>query len=672
MPARPRHACVRRRSRSERARAQPLLVGVALERERDQPIDQRRIGHAARLPHLRVHADGGEAGDGVDLVHAAARRWSATAGSRRAPCRRRRWRGTPRAPGACTRGGRRRVEVGGHHASATRRRCTSPRSRRTRATAAPRRAARPRARRCRAPRTRSRAPRAPPPRPRPCDRTRTRCRAPRRARPSVFTFEMPTLEPRLAGFTNSGRPSVAQPRRGRGRPPRPLDVRHHGVGRLRQAVGGEQRLHRRLVHARPPRPARRTRRRAPRPARAGPARCRPRRSGPCSTGKTTSRPRPVTTARSGSPSPSSLAGRRSIVTSVSSLGCDTTSVSRPARGSARRVLARLLDHLGGRQRRGGAVGQHPAAVLLDADRHRLVARAIEVLEDRRRRGHATPRVRPTVRRRAPRRAASSRGDNSAALRDCGTGGWRLADCDSRDRPRSHSDRPFSFHVTHTDGAARAGVMTTPHGDGRDAGVHAGRHPGRGEGDDRRARWSDVGARDHPRQHLSPVAAAGRRARSPGAAACTASTAGRGPILTDSGGYQVFSLAERRKVDEAGRALPLAPRRQRAPLLTPERAVDIQALLGSDIAMVLDECPPHPSTREAIRTSLELTTPLGARGAGPGCAAIRAGEPRACRRRPTPARPSSASCRAGCITDLRAESAGAARRDRTSRAMRSAA
>jgi queuine tRNA-ribosyltransferase len=78
-----------------------------------------------------------------------------------------------------------------------------------------------------------------------------------------------------------------------------------------------------------------------------------------------------------------------------------------------------------------------------------------------------------------------------------------------------------------------------------------------------------------------------------------------PILTDSGGYQVFSLAERRKIDENGvefrSHLDGSSHR-----LTPESAVDIQANLGSDIAMVLDECPALPSTVEVIDRSLELT------------------------------------------------------------------
>lgn len=78
-----------------------------------------------------------------------------------------------------------------------------------------------------------------------------------------------------------------------------------------------------------------------------------------------------------------------------------------------------------------------------------------------------------------------------------------------------------------------------------------------------------------------------------------------PILTDSGGYQVFSLAGRRKINENG--VEFRSHLDGSPhLLTPERAVDIQANLGSDIAMVLDECPALPSTAEVIDRSLELT------------------------------------------------------------------
>ncbi|HXG87091.1 MAG TPA: tRNA guanosine(34) transglycosylase Tgt [Vicinamibacterales bacterium] len=84
-----------------------------------------------------------------------------------------------------------------------------------------------------------------------------------------------------------------------------------------------------------------------------------------------------------------------------------------------------------------------------------------------------------------------------------------------------------------------------------------------------------------------------------------------PILTDSGGYQVFSLASRRTLSEDGVHFR-SHLDGSAYALTPERAVDIQAQLGSDIAMVLDECPALPSTDEVLATSLELTARWAAR------------------------------------------------------------
>ncbi len=78
-----------------------------------------------------------------------------------------------------------------------------------------------------------------------------------------------------------------------------------------------------------------------------------------------------------------------------------------------------------------------------------------------------------------------------------------------------------------------------------------------------------------------------------------------PILTDSGGYQVLSLAKRRTIDENGVVFRSHLDGARIEL-TPERAVEIQRLLGSDIAMVLDECPPHPVSAEDARASMELS------------------------------------------------------------------
>jgi queuine tRNA-ribosyltransferase len=79
----------------------------------------------------------------------------------------------------------------------------------------------------------------------------------------------------------------------------------------------------------------------------------------------------------------------------------------------------------------------------------------------------------------------------------------------------------------------------------------------------------------------------------------------GPTLTDSGGYQVMSLAKLRRIDEAG--VTFQSHVDGATVaLSPERAIEVQCLLGSDIQMVLDECTPHPATREEAKASLELS------------------------------------------------------------------
>jgi len=79
----------------------------------------------------------------------------------------------------------------------------------------------------------------------------------------------------------------------------------------------------------------------------------------------------------------------------------------------------------------------------------------------------------------------------------------------------------------------------------------------------------------------------------------------GPILTDSGGYQIFSLAKIRKITEEGahfqNHLDGTPT-----FISPETAMEIQVALGSDIAMVLDECPPYPCEHDYAARSLELT------------------------------------------------------------------
>lgn len=80
----------------------------------------------------------------------------------------------------------------------------------------------------------------------------------------------------------------------------------------------------------------------------------------------------------------------------------------------------------------------------------------------------------------------------------------------------------------------------------------------------------------------------------------------GAILTDSGGYQVFSLAKTRKITEEGAQFASHIDGSRH-LLTPELSMEIQQVIGSDIAMVLDECTPSGSTDEYLRDSIGRTT-----------------------------------------------------------------
>src|SRR4029077_14573497 len=77
------------------------------------------------------------------------------------------------------------------------------------------------------------------------------------------------------------------------------------------------------------------------------------------------------------------------------------------------------------------------------------------------------------------------------------------------------------------------------------------------------------------------------------------------ILTDSGGFQVMSLAALRKIGEEGVSFR-SHLDGSSHLLTPERSVAIQHLLGADITMAFDECTPFPATREAVEASMELS------------------------------------------------------------------
>ncbi len=80
----------------------------------------------------------------------------------------------------------------------------------------------------------------------------------------------------------------------------------------------------------------------------------------------------------------------------------------------------------------------------------------------------------------------------------------------------------------------------------------------------------------------------------------------GPILTDSGGYQVFSLGKHRKITEQGVRFN-DPQNGNSYFLSPESAIRIQNIIGSDIMMSLDECPPYPASESYAKESLMRTT-----------------------------------------------------------------
>lgn len=169
---------------------------------------------------------------------------------------------------------------------------------------------------------------------------------------------------------------------------------------------------------------------------------------------------------------------------------------------------------------------------------------------------------------------------------------------------------FDFHVTHTDGLARRGRMTTAHGVvetpafmpvGTQGAVKGVTHR------DLEGLGAEILLSNTYHLYLRPgddlIARRGGLHRFIGWSK---------PILTDSGGYQVFSLSDRRTIDEQGAHF-------RSHLdgskhsLTPEKAADIQAQLGSDIAMILDECLAHPAAEDAARASMERTLRWACRG-----------------------------------------------------------
>src|SRR3954465_3984329 len=162
---------------------------------------------------------------------------------------------------------------------------------------------------------------------------------------------------------------------------------------------------------------------------------------------------------------------------------------------------------------------------------------------------------------------------------------------------------FGFRLVATDGRARRGVMTTAHGEvntpafmpvGTQGAVKAAAPR------DLEAIGAEIMLSNTYHLYLRPgddlIARRGGLHRFIGWTK---------PILTDSGGYQVFSLAERRTISEEG-ARFRSHLDGSAHLLTPEKATDVQAQLGSDVAMVLDECLAYPATADAARESMHRT------------------------------------------------------------------
>ena len=161
----------------------------------------------------------------------------------------------------------------------------------------------------------------------------------------------------------------------------------------------------------------------------------------------------------------------------------------------------------------------------------------------------------------------------------------------------------TLNITATEGAARTGVLTTRKGDirtpafmpvGTAATVKA------MYTDQVRGTGADILLGNTYHLMLRPGA---ERVRSLGG--LHAFMNWPHPILTDSGGYQVMSLAQLRKMSEEGVAFQSHIDGSKH-LLTPERSMEIQNLLGSDIVMVLDECTPHPATFDEAKASMELS------------------------------------------------------------------
>jgi queuine tRNA-ribosyltransferase len=162
---------------------------------------------------------------------------------------------------------------------------------------------------------------------------------------------------------------------------------------------------------------------------------------------------------------------------------------------------------------------------------------------------------------------------------------------------------FSFTVNARDGKARTGAITTPRGNVRTPAfmpVGTGATVKAMFPEDVAATGADILLANT--YHLVLRPGAERIARLGGLHAFMHWDR---PILTDSGGYQVMSLAKLRRIDESG--VTFQSHIDGATVaLSPERAIEVQCLLGADIQMVLDECTPFPASRDEAKTSLDLS------------------------------------------------------------------
>jgi queuine tRNA-ribosyltransferase len=163
---------------------------------------------------------------------------------------------------------------------------------------------------------------------------------------------------------------------------------------------------------------------------------------------------------------------------------------------------------------------------------------------------------------------------------------------------------FGFDIAATDGAARAGTLRTAHGEVPTPTFMAVGTAGTVKAmtaDSVRATGAKIVLGNTYHLMLRPTAE--RVARLGG---LHKMMDWPGPILTDSGGFQVMSLAKLRKMDESGVTFR-SHLDGSAHFLSPERSTEIQHLLDATITMVLDECTPHPATRDEAAISMALTT-----------------------------------------------------------------